>query len=205
MGLMFLPGLSTRDDVSEVSGRGVGMDVVKTNIARLGGVIDVQSERGIGTKMTLTLPVTLAIFRALLVNVHDQQFAIPLSTISEVISLDGKTREVDGREVTSLRGTTLPLCRLREFFGLTEEESQSREFVVVAQVGERRMGLVVDAIFGQQDIVIKSLGASLSKVRGFAGATELGDQRVGLVIDVASVLEELLSISENRRKVVQYV
>lgn len=200
MGLMFLPGLSTRDDVSEVSGRGVGMDVVKTNIARLGGVIDVQSERGIGTKMTLTLPVTLAIFRALLVNVHDQAFAVPLSAISEVINLEGPTREVDGREVTTVRGSTLPLCRLRQFFGLTHEPARGREFIIVARVGERRLGLVVDSIAGQQDIVIKTLGSSLDSVRGFSGATELGNQRVGLVLDVGAVLDEMLSPGESLRK-----
>lgn len=204
LGLMFLPGLSTRENVSEVSGRGVGMDVVKTNIARLGGVIDLQSERGIGTKMTLTLPVTLAIFRALLVEVAGQQFAVPLSAISEVNLLDQGTRELDGREVTSLRGSTLPLCRLRAFFGLTKERSLDREFVVVAQVGERRLGLVVDVIAGQQDIVIKTLGTSLSAVRGFSGATELGNQRVGLVLDVAAILEEMLSPSDTLRKAVSH-
>ncbi len=201
LGLMFLPGLSTRENVSEVSGRGVGMDVVKTSIARLGGVIDIQSERGIGTKMTLTLPVTLAIFRALLVNVDRQQFAVPLSAISEVNLLDQGTREIDGREVTSLRGATLPLCRLRTFFSLTEERNAQKEFVVVAQVGERRLGLVVDSIAGQQDIVIKTLGASLARVRGFSGATELGNQRVGLVLDVAGILEEMLSPGDTLRKV----
>lgn len=200
LGLMFLPGLSTRDAVSEVSGRGVGMDVVKTNISRLGGVIDVQSEKGIGTKMTLTLPVTLAIFRALLVKVHEETFAIPLSSISEVVNLDGITRQVEGREVTTLRGTTLPLCRLRTFFSITDQRQQERDYVVVARVGERRLGLVVDGIVGQQDIVIKSLGAALRSVRGFSGATELGDQRVGLVIDVAAVLEESLSSGDVLRK-----
>lgn len=204
MGLMFLPGLSTRDDVSEVSGRGVGMDVVKTNIARLGGVIDVQSERGIGTKMTLTLPVTLAIFRALLVKVHDQEFAVPLSAISEVLNLEGRTRVVEGREVTTIRGATLPLCRLRQFFHLTTAASEGREFVIVARVGERRLGLVVDSIAGQQDIVIKSLGRSLESVRGFSGATELGSQRVGLVLDVGAVLDEMLSPGENLRKAALY-
>lgn len=203
LGLMFLPGLSTRDDVSEMSGRGVGMDVVKTNIAGLGGVIDVQSERGIGTKMVLTLPVTLAIFRALLVQIFDQNFAVPLAAISEVVSLDGPTRQVEGREVMSLRGSTLPLCRLRQFFQLTDGKHAAKEFVVVAQVGERRMGFVVDEIVGQQDIVIKPLGSVLSKVRGFSGATELGDQRVGLVIDVAAILEELFAVGEGRRKGVQ--
>lgn len=204
-GLMFLPGLSTRDSVSEVSGRGVGMDVVKTNISRLGGVIDVQSEAGIGTKMTLTLPVTLAIFRALLVAAHEQVFAIPLASISEVVNLDTATRRVDGREVTTLRGVTLPLCRLRSFFSLTSDKVSEKEFVVVARVGERRLGLVVDSIAGQQDIVIKSLGSALKQVRGFSGATELGDQRVGLVIDVAAVLEEMLSPGESLRKAAAHV
>ena len=178
------------------------MDVVKTNIARLGGVIDVQSEADVGTKMTLTLPVTLAIFRALLVNVDQQQFAVPLSAISEVNLLDEPTRDVDGREVTSLRGSTLPLCRLRTFFELTKERLKTKEFVVVARVGERRLGLVVDAIAGQQDIVIKSLGPSLASVRGFAGATELGSQQVGLVLDVAAILDEMLSPGDTLRKVV---
>jgi two-component system chemotaxis sensor kinase CheA len=204
-GLMFLPGLSTRDAVSEVSGRGVGMDVVKTNISRLGGVIDVQSEAGIGTKMTLTLPVTLAIFRALLIDAHDQVFAIPLASISEVVNLDAGTRVVDGREMTTLRGVTLPLCRLRSFFDLSDQRSPNREFVVVARVGERRLGLVVDSIAGQQDIVIKTLGGALGRVRGFSGATELGDQRVGLVVDVAAVLEEMLSPGESLRKAAAHV
>ena len=178
------------------------MDVVKTNIARLGGVIDVQSERGIGTKMTLTLPVTLAIFRALLVEVASQEFAVPLSASSEVLNLDGTTRQVEGREVTTVRGSTLPLCRLRNFFELSRERPEGREFVIVARVGERRLGLVVDSIAGQQDIVIKSLGSALRSVRGFSGATELGNQRVGLVIDVAAVLEEMLSPGDTLRKAV---
>ena len=193
MGLMFLPGLSTRDAVSEMSGRGVGMDVVKTNIARLGGVIDVQSERGIGTKMTLTLPITLAIVRALLVQLAGHVFAVPLASVSEVIGLDGATRVIDGREVMSLRGTTLPLCRLGTFFGLPPTRASGRSFVVVAQVGERRLGLVVDSVAGQQDIVIKALGAAHSGVRGFAGATELGDQRVGRVLDSTGIVEEVLT------------
>ncbi len=205
LGLMFLPGLSTRDAVSELSGRGVGMDVVKTNISRLGGVIDIQSEKGIGTKMTLTLPVTLAIFRALLVTVSEETFAIPLSSISEVVNLDGVTRVVDGREVTTLRGVTLPLCRLRKFFSITDQANENRDYIVVARVGERRLGLVVDGIAGQQDIVIKTLGAALKSVRGFSGATELGDQRVGLVIDVASVLEESLMTGDPLRKAALHV
>jgi|SRR6478735_2437524 len=200
LALIFLPGLSTRQDVSELSGRGVGMDVVKTNISRIGGVIDVHSERGIGTKLTLTLPITLAIVRALLVKIGGQTFAVPLSAVSEVLELDQMTRRVDGREVMTLRGQTLALCRLRQIFSLDTSGAVGRAFVVVAQVGERRLGLVVDSIAGQQDIVIKALGPSLRDLKGFAGATELGDQRVGLVLDAAAIVEETFATSDSRRK-----
>lgn len=201
LGLIFLPGLSTRTDVSEVSGRGVGMDVVKTNISRIGGVIDVQSERGIGTKLTLTLPITLAILRALLIRVADQVVAMPLASVSEVVQFDGKTRRIDEREVMTLRGVTLPLCRLAEFFDMGRSvESGARSFVVVAQVGERRLGLLVDELVGQQDIVLKALGRSLEPVRGFAGATELGEGRVALVLDAAAIVEEVLTLGETFRR-----
>ncbi len=201
LGLIFLPGLSTRADVSEVSGRGVGMDVVKTNISRIGGVIDVQSERGIGTKLTLTLPITLAILRALLIRVGDQVVAMPLASVSEVVQFDGKSRRIDEREVMTLRGATLPLCRLGEFFDMAGgKEPTSRSFVVVAQVGERRLGLLVDELVGQQDIVLKALGRSLEAVRGFAGATELGEGRVALVLDAAAIVEEVLTLGETLRR-----
>jgi two-component system chemotaxis sensor kinase CheA len=191
--LMFLPGVSTRTSADGVSGRGVGMDVVKTNISKLGGVIDVHSDSGIGTKMTITLPITLAIVSALLVDVAGETFAVPLSTVSEAISLDGVvTREVDNREIMTLRGTTLPLCRLERLFRFQSTTPERRRFVVVAALGNRRLGLVVDHLIGQEDIVIKPLGASLGGVRGFSGATELGDQRVGLVLDAAALIEEIL-------------
>jgi two-component system, chemotaxis family, sensor kinase CheA len=205
LGLVFLPGLSTRTTVDDVSGRGVGMDIVKTNIGRLGGIIDVQSEPGIGTKMTITLPITLAIVSALMVDVAGQSFAIPLSTVSEALSLDvGGTRLLDGREVITLRGATLPLCRLERVLKLVRPPGQTvphRSYVVVVSLGNRRLGLVLDHLVGQQDIVIKPLGRSLDGVRGFAGATELGDQRVGLVIDAAAIVDEVLTSSEHRERV----
>jgi two-component system chemotaxis sensor kinase CheA len=204
LSLIFLPGLSTRAQVGDLSGRGVGMDVVKTNIAKLGGVIDVHSEAGIGTKMTITLPITLAIVRCLLVECAAQTFAIPLSSVSEAIAFDPTSvRQIDGREVTTLRGTTLPLCRLTRLFRLENTRASGRSFVVVAAIGERRLGLIVDHLIGQQDIVIKSLGATLAEVRGFSGATELGDQRVGLVIDAAAIIEEVLAHSEQRHEVLR--
>jgi two-component system chemotaxis sensor kinase CheA len=197
-GLIFLPGVSTREEVDDVSGRGVGMDVVKTNISKLGGVIDVHSEDGIGTKMTITLPITLAIVSALLLRVAEQTFAIPLASVSEAIAFDDTgLRIVDGREVMTLRGTTLPVAHFDRLFSLVRGvPAPRRQYVVVATLGSRRLGLVVDQLLGQQDIVIKPLGKSLSNVRGFAGATELGDQHVGLVIDAAAIIEEVLTTSE---------
>ncbi|HKO52861.1 MAG TPA: chemotaxis protein CheA [Polyangiaceae bacterium] len=196
LALIFLPGLSTRESADDVSGRGVGMDIVKTNISKLGGVIDVHSETGIGTKMTITLPITLAIVSALLIQAGKHTLAIPLSSVSEAIAFDeAAVRLVDGREVITLRGQTLPLCRLDRLMALeTAPYSPTRRrFVVVAALGQRRLGLVVDFLYGQEDIVIKPLGKSLGAVRGFAGATELGDQRVGLVLDAAGLIEEVLA------------
>jgi len=198
LGLIFLPGVSTREEANDVSGRGVGMDVVKTNISKLGGVIDVHSDDGIGTKMTITLPITLAIVSALLIRVADNTFAIPLASVSEAIGFDDAgLRVVDGREVMTLRGTTLPIARLERLLSLSRSTSPPRrQYAVVAALGARRLGLVVDQLVGQQDIIIKPLGKSLDEVRGFAGATELGDQHVGLVIDAAALIDEVLSTSD---------
>jgi two-component system chemotaxis sensor kinase CheA len=193
LNLIFLPGLSTREAVDDLSGRGVGMDVVKNNIGKLGGVIDVHSEAGIGTKFAITLPITLAIVSALLMRTADQTFALPLATVSEAIPFDGSVvRNIDGHSVMTLRGSTLPICRLDELFGLERHSAiPRRQFAVVASLGARRLGLVVDQLVGEQDIVIKPLGRSLREVRGFSGATELGDQRVGLVLDPAAIIEEV--------------
>ena len=202
LALIFLPGLSTRESADDVSGRGVGMDIVKTNISKLGGVIDVHSETGIGTKMTITLPITLAIVSALLIQAGKHTLAIPLSSVSEAIAFEeAAVRLVDGREVITLRGQTLPLCRLDRLMALESapHSTSRRRFVVVAALGQRRLGLVVDFLYGQEDIVIKPLGKSLSAVRGFAGATELGDQRVGLVLDAAGLIEEVLAGIEGPR------
>jgi two-component system chemotaxis sensor kinase CheA len=200
IGLIFLPGFSTRDNVTDLSGRGVGLDVVKTNIGRLGGVVDVSSDPGIGTKFTITLPITLAILRALLLGVAGKHYAMPLSSVAEATVLEpSRVRTVEGREVTTLRGQTLPLCRLDRLFSHHRAEPPERQFVVVVALGGRRVGLVVDQLFGQQDIVIKALGRSLAGTRGFAGATDLGDQRVGLVLDAAALLDEILAGASQRR------
>jgi two-component system chemotaxis sensor kinase CheA len=202
--LVFLPGLSTRKEANDYSGRGVGMDVVKTNISKLGGVIDLHSEAEIGTKLTITLPVTLAIVSALLVRIVGRVFAMPLTSVAEAITLDEtQVRVLDGREVMTLRGVTLPICRLGRIFALAPLPGvpiPKRQYVVVATLGSRRLGFAVDDLQGQQDIVIKPLGKSLSGVRGFSGATELGDQRVALVLDPAALIEEMLRGSETARE-----
>jgi two-component system chemotaxis sensor kinase CheA len=171
------------------------MDVVKTNIGKLGGIIDIYSEIGIGTKFTVTLPITLAIISALIVRVEGRTFAIPLSSVQEALWLDpGGLRHVEGQEMLTLRGASLPLCRMNELFRLsTADAPRLRPYAVVVGMGAWRLGLVVDQIVGQQDIVIKPLGPSLSKVRGFAGATELGDQRVALVLDAPALIEDAFS------------
>lgn len=201
--LIFAPGFSTREEVTDLSGRGVGMDVVKTNISKLGGVVDLKSEVDKGTTFIITLPITLAIISALVVKVCGQSYAIPLANVHEALMLDPKAiRTVEGREVMTLRGGTLPLCRLKDHFRMEDAADTGRpgrKFVVVSQLGSRRIGMVVDLLLGQQDIVIKSLGKSLSTVRGFAGATDLGDQAVTLVIDTPQILEEVLSSSERTR------
>ncbi len=192
-GLIFLPGFTTRKSATELSGRGVGMDIVKTNVARLGGVIEVSSEVMIGTKFTVTLPVTLAILSALIVEVGGGVMVLPLASVEEVSVFEARDIEaLHGRETVTLRGRTLPVCRLAKHYRLDQTITNERIFVIVIGLGERRLGLVVDRVIGQQDVVIKALGASLRNVRGFAGATELGDQRIALVVDPASILEEVL-------------
>jgi two-component system chemotaxis sensor kinase CheA len=150
--------------------------------------------------MTITLPITLAIINVLLVEIGARLFAVPLASVEEAIALDpSQVRTIEGREVLTVRGGSLPICRLARMFGVPQRHrARPRAFVVIAQVGNRRLGFVVDELVGQQDIVIKALGKSLAKVRGFAGATELGDQRVALVLDVAALIEEVLAPGETR-------
>jgi two-component system, chemotaxis family, sensor kinase CheA len=192
--LIFLPGVSTKEVVDEVSGRGVGMDVVKTNIARLSGIIDVESEPGQGTRLTLTLPITLAIIQALVVRAAGRTFAMPLNSVLESLRI---TRQdiatVERREVMTLRGQTLPLARLERLFELergSDAPAPGRQFVVVVGLAQHRIGLCVDELVGQQDIVIKPLGRALASVPGIAGATELGGKKTVLVLDVAAIVEE---------------
>jgi len=193
--LLFLPGFSTRDEVSDLSGRGVGMDVVKNNIAALSGMIEVKSVLGQGTSMIITLPITLAIIKALIVQVGETTYAIPINSVLETLMInDDAIQTVEKREVMELRESTVPLLRLEQVFGLPEAVKDAEHSLYVAIVGlaEKRMGFVVDELLGQQDVVIKSLGKALAFVRGVAGAAELGNQKTILVLDVAGLMSEAL-------------
>jgi two-component system chemotaxis sensor kinase CheA len=187
--LVFLPGFSTRDEVTETSGRGVGMDVVRANLAGLGGVVEIDSEAGRGTRITLTLPITLAIIQALLVGAGGQRFAIPLNSVLETLAVrsDDLQRSHAG-ELLNLRGEPLPVRRLAEVFGLSGSASEAA-FVVVVGLGEVRAGIVVESLLGQQDTVIKPIQGPVADVPGVAGATELSDQGAVLVLDVAAIVE----------------
>lgn len=192
LNFLFMPGFSTSDQVTEVSGRGVGLDVVARNIAKLSGMVDVQSELGRGTQFSITLPITLVIIKALIVRVGGETFAIPLNSVSESLMIEQKDiRTVERREVTQLRDQTLSLLRLHGVFRLPKVEAlDPRVYVIVVGLAEKRLGLVVDAVEGQQEIVIKSIGGILRDTPGIAGATELGNRKTILVLDVGALIEE---------------
>ena len=192
---IFYPGFSTSDEVTEVSGRGVGMDVVKRNIERVNGQVRVESQLGVGTTFYLRLPLTLAIIRALLVKVGESIYSIPLSDVVEIEKVEKKDTYWVNRVLTTLfRGKTLPLLWLealldsRKYNFISEDEIPEVLYTVVVSASSSLAGLVVDEVLGEQEIVIKSLGSYMRDVRGLGGATILGDGGISLIIDVASLL-----------------
>jgi two-component system chemotaxis sensor kinase CheA len=192
--LLFTPGFSTADKVSDLSGRGVGMDVVKNNIAELSGMIEMDSRLGEGAAISITLPITLAIIKALIIRACGRTYAIPINSVLETLMIEPtNVRTIERREVIDLRQSTLPLVRLGKVFRIPDlPEASGRFFVAVVGLAEKRMGIVVDELLGQQDVVIKSLGSSLSFVRGIAGAADLGNQKTILVLDVGGLMTEAL-------------
>jgi two-component system chemotaxis sensor kinase CheA len=190
--LLFLPGLSTAETVSEISGRGVGMDVVRNNIEALSGMVDIDSEKGRGTRVTITLPITLAIIKALLITAAGRSYAVPIASVQETLALESKNIiTVERKEVMQLRDTTLPLLRLSRFFSIDEGAAPlDCYYVIVVGLADKRVGIVVDDLLGQQDIVIKSLGDTFKGIRGVSGAADLGDQRTILVLDVGGIINE---------------
>jgi len=196
MNLIFLPGFSTAKVVSNVSGRGVGMDVVKTNVAKLRGMINIDSEVGKGTKIIIKLPLTLAIIPGMIVKVHKQMMVIPLGSVIEVLRVNKKQiHSVKGKEVITVRDSLLPLVNLNQLLkgklnGEQKEESDW-QYVVGIGIAEKRYGIKVDELVGQQEVVIKSLGAYLGKVDGIAGSTIMGDGTVVMILDINELFNNL--------------
>ncbi len=190
--LIFAPGFSTKTEISDVSGRGVGMDVVKTKISQLNGIIDVHSAKGQGSKIIIKVPLTLAIMPTLMVMLGNQAFAFPLVNVNEIFHLDlSRTNVVDGQEVVIVRDKALPLFYLKRWLvsGASFDEQQREGHVVILTVGSQRIGFVVDQLVGQEEVVIKPLGKMLQGTPGMSGATITGDGRIALILDVPSMLK----------------
>jgi two-component system chemotaxis sensor kinase CheA len=189
--LIFLPGFSTKEKATDLSGRGVGMDVVKTNIKKLNGLIEVKTELGKGSEFILKLPLTLAIIQSLLVEVEDEIYSIPLAAVLETLRVDSSEFHlIGGQEVLKLRECVLPLVRLQNVFGVNSNAAADNScYVVVVGIAEKRLGLVVTRLLGQQEVAIKSLGKFLAKAPGIAGSTILGDGRVALIVDPVGLVE----------------
>jgi two-component system chemotaxis sensor kinase CheA len=195
--LIFAPGFSTSEAVTDVSGRGVGMDVVKNNIKNLNGSVSVQSEVGRGTTFSLSLPLTLAIIEALLVKVGDNTFAIPLDAVSETTKIPAdQVKEVNKRWATTLRGEVLGIEDLSRVLGLGNGDGSKEVYpLVVVSVNDRRVGLIVDSLLHRQEIVIKSMGEYLGEVHGLSGATIMGDGSVILILDPSEIMS--MTIARN--------
>jgi len=189
LNLAFEAGLSTRDEVSSISGRGVGMDIVRSNLAEMGGMVELASTEGRGTTVTITLPITLAIIQALIVRTGTERFAIPINSVLETMAVEpDEIGRSEGREVLNLRGEPLLLRRLGEEFEIEGASPEERQFAVVLGMGEQRLGLLVDRLEGQRDAVIKPIKGPIQSIRGISGATELGDHGAILVIDVSAIV-----------------
>ncbi|MGH8550351.1 MAG: chemotaxis protein CheA [Methylococcales bacterium] len=189
--LIFMPGFSTKSEISDISGRGVGMDVVKTRINQMSGSVEVDSVEGKGSKIIIKVPLTLAIMPTLMVKLNDRPFAIPLTSVVEILDLDlRRTNLVEGQLVVVVRGHALPLFYLRDWLVNKRRtgSEKSNGHVVVVNVGGRKVGFVVDHLIGQEEVVIKALGAKLQGVKGLSGATITGDGNIALIIDVPSLM-----------------
>jgi two-component system, chemotaxis family, sensor kinase CheA len=186
---LFKPSFSTSDQITDLSGRGVGLDVVKTKIEQLGGMVDVETESGQGSKFIIRLPLTLAIIQALLVNIGSEKYAIPLSSTREIIRIPREQiKHIQNQEVILLRNQVVPIVRLDQVLEVQDSKNDTKNItVVVVNKGEKMSGFLVDSLVGQQEIVIKSLGKLLSGIKSIAGATILGDGNVALILDVNSL------------------
>jgi two-component system chemotaxis sensor kinase CheA len=191
LNLIFAPGFSTAEKITSVSGRGVGMDVVRTNIQKLKGIIDIESKPGAGSTFTIKLPLTLAIIQGLLVRIQEEIYALPLSAVVEVVNTDlNQIYSVNQSEVIRIRNQVFPLIRMDKVLKTpTNSDTLENRYVVVVGLADRRLGLVVDELLGQKEIVIKSLGEYLGHIKGISGSTILGDGRVIMIIDIEELIQ----------------
>ncbi|MGX2984366.1 chemotaxis protein CheW [Helicobacter sp. 23-1048] len=201
-GIIFKPGFSTAKVVSNVSGRGVGMDVVKTNVEKLNGIIEIDSEKGVGTVFKLKIPLTLAIIQALLVGVQEEYYAIPLSSVIETVRISQEEiYAIDGKSVLRLRDEVLSLVRLADIFKVDSVlEAMNEVYVVIIGLADQKIGVIVDYLVGQEEVVIKSLGYYLKGTEGIAGATVRGDGKITLIVDVAGMMEMAKSVKVSINK-----
>lgn len=187
---IFNAGFSTKENASEISGRGVGLDVVKSNIARLRGIVDVNTKKGQGTSFILTLPLTLIIIQSIIIKTSNKLFAIPINAVEEVVEISRDSLiKISGEDVINLRNTALPVSYLERIFEFGDMPEKFA-YLVVLKVGEKKAGIVVDEIYGYSDIVIKSMGKYI-RTRGITGATQIGDGKTILVLDPSGILEEI--------------
>ncbi|KQN97101.1 chemotaxis protein CheA [Paenibacillus sp. Leaf72] len=195
--LIFHPGFSTASQLSDVSGRGVGMDIVRTDIERLGGIIDIDTSVGVGTKFTIRLPLTLAITTGLLVKASDQTFILPMSAVVEIIRVDTSTlKMIKGSPVIKIRNQIVPFVWLHEMFGYTRTEGRPDKIpVVMIGRAEQRLAIAVDQLLGNQEVVIKTLGSYVGKVDGISGATILGNGRIALILEIGGIMKKASGIS----------
>lgn len=203
-GIIFKPGFSTAKSISNVSGRGVGMDVVKTNIEKLNGLIEIESEKGVGTTQKLKIPLTLAIIQALLVGVQEEYYAIPLSSVLETVRVSqDEIYTVDGKSVLRLRDEVLSLVRLADIFKVDAIlEATNEVYVVIIGLADQKIGVIVDYLIGQEEVVIKSLGYYLKNTTGIAGATVRGDGKITLIVDVAAMMDMAKNVKVSINKLI---
>ena len=198
--LLFEPGFSTAQKITDVSGRGVGLDVVRNNIEKLNGSIEISSELNMGTTFTLKLPLTLAIIQGLLVNVANEVYAIPISSIIESIRIKpSDVNKIDNYEVINVRDNVLSLLRLQKIFRIPQNGTSDFYYAVIVGTGSRKIGLLVDSLIGEEDIVIKPLKDRYTCVPGISGATILGDGRVSFILDITQLLDLGLKIEQNKK------
>ncbi|WP_166243227.1 chemotaxis protein CheA [Paenibacillus turpanensis] len=191
LGIIFMPGLSTSSAISEVSGRGVGMDIVRSHIEKLNGLIDVETNVGQGTKFTIKLPLTLAILRGLLVKLNQSVYALPMSSVDEIVRVErSDIYSIKGQAVMKMRERVIPLVWMHDHFRIPQTKQERQQVsVVVIGLADKRIGLVVDELVGNQEIVVKSTGSFIGKVEGVSGATILGDGSIALILDVTGIFK----------------